>query len=152
MTEILQLNWPQYREAIEKIRHDVFIDEQNVPAELEWDHLDPGATHFLILDTSNPNTPDKDTPIAYARLLPEGKLTRMAVARKMRHKGFGKQLVLKALEKCQQVELTEIHLDAQIAAIEFYRKLGFIEVGDEFMDAGIKHIHMTRSTKLLINE
>lgn len=138
--KIIESIWPANQGAIRLIRQTVFIEEQNVPDNLEWDDLDSTAIHLCIFSEHS----NKEL-IAYARLLPEGKLTRMAVAKEHRAKGYGAALVQYAIAKSIQLELTKIKLDAQIPAVPFYQKLGFLTHGDEFWDAGIKHIHMFKS-------
>ena len=80
--------------------------------------------------------------IGTARLLPDGKVGRMAVLREWRGKGVGRALLLRLVEEGKKQHLQQLALHAQVYADEFYRKFGFEIVGDKFMEAGIPHVKM----------
>lgn len=128
-------NWPEDRTAISEIRHVVFIKEQRVPEELEWDGQDDEALHLIAEDT-------RGNAIATARMLPDGHIGRVAVAVSWRNRGVGRALMQQLLKIARQRGYRRVFLDAQVEAIDFYRQLGFIAEGDIFMDAGIPHRHM----------
>ncbi len=136
---VINLSWAAHQLAIAKIRRDVFIVEQGVPEELEWDEYDQSASHFGVIDSVN-----HEDLIAYGRLLPTGKLTRMAVALSHRRHGHGSALVNHALSLAKSRALLDVHLDAQLTAMPFYRKLGFKAFGNPFWDAGIEHMAMKK--------
>ena len=124
-------SWPNDIDDIKTIRTVVFIEEQHVPAELEWDGLDEQCTHFIAcIDTKC---------VATARLKPDGQLGRMAVLKDFRQLGIGSQLLITALEYAKKSGFERIYLHAQTQVIDFYRQFGFITEGKEFMDAGIPH-------------
>ncbi len=129
------------RKAAMEIRFAVFVDEQNVPAELEPDAYDADAVHLLLCDG--------DTAIGTARLVDKGdgvvKIGRVAVHKEHRGHGHGDRLMRFALEVARQHGFTGAMLDAQTYAIPFYERLGFVAEGPEFDDAGIPHRRMTRS-------
>lgn len=134
-SQIKRVSWGEARKELEYIRREVFVLEQKVPEEDEWDDRDLGAIHFLAITDGE--------PVGTARLLPEGKITRMAVLRGHRRRGIGAALLREVLALASQLGLTQVFLDAQIAALGFYRKYGFTPVGHEFLDAGIQHQQMT---------
>jgi predicted GNAT family N-acyltransferase len=119
------------------IRRQVFIVEQHVPEELEYDGLDAGATHYLCsLD---------GRAIGTARVrCTDGtaKIERVAVLADHRRDGVGRHLMEVVLSDLRHQEVTTIALASQTYAQDFYRGLGFVPVGDEFEDAGIPHISM----------
>ena len=136
---ITVVDWHQQREALQAIRKTVFIDEQQVPKELEWDGLDADCTQFLARFNSK--------PVATARLTPQGQIGRMAVLRQYRGNGVGSRLLNAVLEQARRAGHDEVFLHAQVSVIEFYEKHGFTAEGDIFIDAGIEHRTMRLSLK-----
>ena len=133
--QILVLDWAQAKERARAVREAVFVIEQNVPIELEWDEWDGRCEHALALD-------EKGTPVGTARLLPDGHLGRMAVLASCRGAGIGRALAQALLQRAVERGMPRIVLHAQIHAAGFYRKLGFSEFGEPFDEAGIPHIAM----------
>jgi len=144
--------WREDSKAIMQIRYEVFVQEQNVPPDLESDDFD-AISWYVLAETHKINdeaTNDKPgTAIACARLQPNGKITRMAVLKPWRRRGVGRQILQKLLEIADDNNLQDIYLHAQLSAADLYRKSGFIETGNQFEEAGIKHIKMTRDSQLL---
>ncbi|MFP3873780.1 MAG: GNAT family N-acetyltransferase [Thiohalophilus sp.] len=132
---LARVNFAGARPAIEAIRRQVFIEEQQVPEELEWDGLDDQAIHLLV-------TVADDTPIATARLLPDGHIGRMAVLPGWRGQGVGTAMLRRLLELARAQHLPRVFLNAQVSAEGFYAKAGFHSEGEIFMDAGIPHKRM----------
>lgn len=125
--------------AMKSIREQVFILEQNVPVELEWDDLDAQCIHCLVFNA------DK-TPIATARIHNENTLAhigRMAVLKPYRQQGVATSMLSSLLEQARLNGVKTVVLNAQTTAIGFYQRAGFVAVGDEFDDAGIPHYKMT---------
>lgn len=124
-----------------EIRQKVFIEEQNVPRELEWDEIDKIAIHFIFyLDK---------IPMGTARFFEKDGIWyigRMAILKEYRGKGFGKFIMKKMLNFAKHRKVNKIVIHAQIAVIEFYKKFGFVETNDEFLEAGIKHRKMVYQT------
>ncbi|HRO28364.1 MAG TPA: GNAT family N-acetyltransferase [Luteimonas sp.] len=114
------------------MREIVFVQEQQVPPELEIDDLDPRCRHVLARDEAG-------LAIGTARLSPEGKIGRMAVLRDQRGRGVGSALLHALLRLAREDGLDRVHLHAQADAIAFYRDHGFTPVGERFMEAGIEH-------------
>jgi len=139
--EIIVLDWDQARDRARAVRESVFVIEQKVPLELEWDEWDARSEHALALD-------EKGIPVGTARLLPDGHLGRMAVLESFRGAGIGRAMALALLQRARQRGMPRIVLHAQIHASGFYRKLGFSEFGEPFDEAGIPHIAMSQELKL----
>ncbi|MDP1716437.1 MAG: GNAT family N-acetyltransferase, partial [Burkholderiales bacterium] len=91
------------------MRSTVFIDEQNVPEALEWDDQDEKSRHVLALSVHG-------EPIGTGRLLPDGRIGRMAVLREWRGKGVGSAILQALLELARQDGLRTIRLNAQTHA------------------------------------
>ncbi len=126
------------------IRETVFVQEQNVPPEDEWDGIDDHCMHVLAQDGQQ--------PAATVRILPKGntgKIQRVAVMASHRGTGLGKDVMIAALKICQAKGFDQAVLDSQIYAIPFYEKLEFVAEGPEFDDAGIPHRKMTLTFEAL---
>lgn len=122
--------------ALREVRNLVFVVEQQIPPEVEFDEFDGQCHHFLARDLQG-------QPIGTGRLSPEGKLGRLAVVREWRHQGVGQSLVRIMIEKARQLGLTTMTASAQLAVLDFYTKLGFTPVGAVFTEAGIPHQTVT---------
>jgi len=122
------------------IRSIVFIEEQNVPVDLEIDHHDSSdAIHFLGKVEGQPLAASRVCVINAI-----AKIQRVAVLKPGRGKGYGRDIMNAMITMIRQEKLSDtIALDAQTHALEFYRSFGFETKGDEFDDAGIPHIYMT---------
>jgi predicted GNAT family N-acyltransferase len=128
-------SWKNDSEAVRAIRERVFICEQGVPAELEWDELDDTCLHLLATDHAG-------NPVGTLRLSPEGKIGRMAVLKEWRGKGIGRGLMKRLIGEARSMQMEQVALHAQTQATGFYQKFGFMAVGEEFMEAGIPHVRM----------
>ena len=124
------------------VRETVFILEQKVPEEEEWDALDPKSHHVLARD-------ERGRPIGTGRLTPEHKIGRMAVLPEWRGKGVGDALLVALLDKARSLGWTEVKLNAQCSAEAFYARHGFTPYGERFMEAGIEHQAMRRDIEPL---
>lgn len=124
-------------DALHAVRSKVFIDEQQVPAELERDTADAAGWHVLA-------RADDGTPIGTGRLTPHGTLGRMAVLREWRGRGVGDALLAGLLGQARVLGWREVRLNAQADAIDFYARHGFVPVGERFEEAGIEHQAMHR--------
>ena len=119
------------------IRYEVFIDEQNVPEELEIDGLDGEAKHVLAFVD--------EVPIGTGRILSDGHIGRVAVLKKYRGQGSGKLIMKELIKWAQDMNLEKVWLSSQWHAHSFYLDLGFVCVGEIYKEAGIDHIKMFRS-------
>lgn len=125
--------------SIRQIRTRVFIEEQAVDPELDFDGLDKSAIHVLVrLDGQ---------PVATGRMLEDGHIGRIAVLKNYRGRGVGSKIVMCLIEEAKSRGYNRIYLGAQTHALGFYSGLGFTPYGDEFIDAGIMHRSMERILK-----
>ena len=127
--------WPQDQAALRQVREMVFVREQKVPPELEWDGRDEQCLHMLAEDRDG-------NPIGTGRLLPDGHIGRMAVLREWRGRGVGSALLRALMEEGRKRGFETMILAAQVQAMPFYEKAGFVAEGDVFDDAGIPHRNM----------
>jgi predicted GNAT family N-acyltransferase len=119
------------------IRLRVFVREQGVPEEIEWDDDDRRAIHFLALVSGK--------AVGTARLVMRrggAKIGRMAVLKSYRRKGIGKKLLKRSIETANRQGAQHIYLHAQVPVIGFYETRGFRCVGPVFKEAGISHRKM----------
>lgn len=127
----------EHEECIRSIRETVFIDEQAVPAELEYDGLDASAVHALVSVNG--------TAVGTGRILSDGHIGRIAVLSDFRGQGLGTKIVLSLIDEATKNGSKRVFLGAQKQAIDFYTKLGFTPFGEEFLEAGIVHLSMERA-------
>jgi len=135
-------SWDELGQQMRALREQVFVLEQKIPADLEWDEADASAIHALAVNRFG-------MPLATGRLLEHvpgvAKIGRMAVAQTMRGSRVGRS-VLDALMKAARGRGDhEVVLHAQLSAAPFYARAGFSERGPVFVEAGIPHVEMVRS-------
>ncbi|MGU3312917.1 GNAT family N-acetyltransferase [Acinetobacter sp. M5A5_2a] len=135
MYKIITGGWEQLEKDAKLIREQVFIQEQGIAPEDEWDDLDATVLHFIVYD--------REQPIATARLLPQHSVGRVAVLMPYRKQGIGKILMEHIIEYARQQNLPYLKLSAQTYVTAFYEALGFVVQGEEYLDCGIPHIDMT---------
>ena len=129
-------HWPSDTEVILALRTAVFVDEQRVPPEDEIDGRDPDSLH-VVAETH------AGTVIGTGRLLPEGRIGRMAVASDWRGRGVGRLLLRALIEEARARGIERVTLHAQVTAIGFYERSGFAAHGPVCDDAGIAHRAMS---------
>lgn len=117
---------------LRRVRETVFVVEQKVPLELEWDAVDPVCQHVIARDGEN-------RPIGTGRLSPQHKIGRLAVLPEWRGRGVGEALLSALIDAARVQRWSEVELHAQVDAIGFYLKHGFEPIGEEFDEAGIRH-------------
>lgn len=130
--EVRAVNWNMSREKLRAVRRSVFIDEQHVPEELEWDDADDRAYHVLATD-------EEGVPIGTGRLQLDGQIGRMAVVREWRRRGVGGAILKTLVDLAGKEGCSVVRLHAQMHALEFYARHGFTAIGSEFDEAGIRH-------------
>lgn len=128
--------WSDDHEQLRQVREDVFVREQRVALELEWDGMDEAACHVLAEAAG--------VPIGTGRLLPDGHIGRMAVVASWRGQGVGDALLRELLEIAAERGIREIVLHAQTHARGFYERHGFQAQGGPFLEAGIAHVRMIK--------
>jgi predicted GNAT family N-acyltransferase len=133
-------DWKRDKDTLRALRETVFIVEQGVPREIEWDDCDEDALH--VLGRLN------DTPVACGRLLASGKIARMAVLAEHRGHGYGAALLEALVTAARERGLSHVYLHAQQHAAAFYARAGFETEGEPFEEAGIAHVAMRRHTGL----
>ncbi len=123
------------------VRTEVFVQEQAIPMDMEWDEADATALHAVIRNRL-------DQSLATGRLLKHapgvGRIGRMAVIRVMRGTNLGRQVLQALLDAAWSRGDREVLLHAQRSAAGFYARLGFAARGPEFDEAGIPHVEMFR--------
>ena len=130
-------DWATTGSAIRAIRETVFIHEQGVPVELEWDGLDLSCANVLAWN-------DRGEAIGTARMHQNGTIGRMAVLKDWRGRGVGRALLQTLLDLAVRQGLPRVTLSAQTHALGFYERAGFHVVGEPFIDAGIPHRKMVK--------
>jgi len=129
-------DWNVDRAALRAVREQVFVREQAVPLELEWDEFDPLCQHVVAEDAGK--------AIGTGRLLPDGHIGRMAVLESWRRQGVGSALLEALLRLAHDRGIRRVRLSAQSRAVGFYQRHGFVAEGQEFIEAGIAHRAMWR--------
>lgn len=133
--------WAQLGEAAREVRTEVFLREQQIPVELEWDNDDATALHAVAFNRLG-------MPVATGRLLQHApqaaRIGRMAVTRVLRGGGLGRELLQALMQAAAQRGDRELMLHAQRSAEGFYAQQGFVVRGQPFDEAGIPHIEMFR--------
>ena len=139
------------REAIFAVRMKVFVEEQKVPPEEELDSYDVAALQFLIGAqrlSSGGRTTEEFMIAGTARLIDKGdgtgKIGRVAVLKEFRGKGLGAKLMRFIEVEAAGRGFQRLILEAQVSAVPFYEKLGYIAEGEVFLDANIEHRLMTK--------
>jgi predicted GNAT family N-acyltransferase len=140
MTDVRLAESTAEREDALAVRHAVFVEEQGVDEDLEYDEHDADAVHFVAYDDGE--------PVGAARLreLADGlaKVERVAVLEARRGEGIGRALMTVLEERAQESGIDELKLHSQSHAAEFYRDLDYEQRGKEFEEAGIPHVEMRK--------
>ncbi len=130
------VSWHDGEPLLRAIREAVFMREQNVPEELEWDGMDGDCRHVLALSLNG-------DAIGCGRMLPNGHIGRIAVLPQWRGQKVGTAMMEALLDEARSRGYRQVDVDAQTQAVPFYFHFGFVSHGKEFMDAGIPHVKMT---------
>ena len=131
-------DWARAEAQVMPVRMAVFVVEQGVPEDIERDAFDAVSRHAIARDEAG-------AVVATGRLLPDGHIGRMAVAASLRGKGVGGVVLEALVAEAARTGLAKVALNAQVHALAFYRRHGFAEYGDVFMEAGIPHRAMRRT-------
>ncbi len=138
MTEsciVRRAHWRDDELPIRRIREAVFVREQSVPLELEWDGKDPEYVQLLAYSPGG-------EAIGTARMSPSGHIGRMAVLAGWRRNGVGSAMLTTLLTIAREEGLSGVYLNAQTSALDFYIHHGFLAEGEVFLEAGIPHRRM----------
>jgi predicted GNAT family N-acyltransferase len=141
MVQVHVGSWHDFQKHASPLRTEVFVHEQKVPAELEWDHADNTALHAVALNRMG-------MPLATGRLLQHApgvaRIGRMAVKKQMRGSDLGHRVLQALMNAAKDRGDTQVVLHAQCSAEGFYKRSGFRPHGAVFEEAGIAHIEMVR--------
>ncbi|MDY7537316.1 GNAT family N-acetyltransferase [Undibacterium sp. RTI2.1] len=129
-------SWAELQKEAQAIRYDVFVIEQNIPVELEWDEMDAQCLHAVAYDAQG-------TAVGTGRLLPDGHIGRMAVRSAARGLGVGAAILQSLMQQARNRGDKAVKLNAQTSAEPFYARNGYSREGDVFEEAGIPHISMS---------
>lgn len=132
-----RVDYAVHAAALHAVREAVFVHEQHVPADLERDAFDATGWHVLARDAEG-------APIGAGRLTTRQTLGRMAVLPGWRSRGVGEAMLAALVAQAVDLGWPELSLHAQVAAIEFYARNGFVPRGPRFIEAGIDHQDMHR--------
>lgn len=141
MVEIRTGDWASLGADAAKVRTAVFVQEQGIPMEMEWDEADNTAVHAVAYNGLGQG-------IATGRLVRQadgvGKIGRLAVHRTLRSSHFGQGILNALMDVARERGDREVMLHAQQSAEGFYRRLGFVPRGEPFEEVGIPHLEMIK--------
>lgn len=133
------INTDETLKAAFSIRKEVFVQEQHVPLEIEIDEFEDEATHFICSDG------EKYVGVGRLRFVDNyGKLERICVLKEARGNHYGKELIAAMEKEITNQGMTEARLHAQTQVASLYESVGYKVVSEEFMDANIPHVAMTK--------
>jgi predicted GNAT family N-acyltransferase len=139
MTYIEIGDWPLMQYAAQEVRTAVFVQEQGIAPEDEWDEHDVTSLHAVLFDVNG-------QALGNARLLQPAanvaKVGRMAVLSDVRGRGYGARLLQALLLEARRRGNKEVRLSAQRTAEGFYDSHGFKVTGEPFVEVGIPHVEM----------
>jgi len=131
------MTWEQAQPVAGPLRFAIFVGEQNVPAGIELDDMDANCMHAIAFDVDG-------KAIGTGRLLPDGHIGRMAVAKEWRRRGIGAEILQALIAEARKRGHAEVMVSAQLQAAEFYREQGFAAEGKVYPEAGILHQKMCK--------
>ena len=142
MLQVQVGRWDELGREAQAIRTAVFVDEQKIPADLEWDSADADCVHAVARNHFG-------LALGTGRLLPHvpgvAKIGRMAVLSSVRGSGVGRAVLEALMQRARERGEHEVLLHAQSSAAAFYTRAGFVTRGAPFEEAGIPHIEMVRA-------
>lgn len=132
---VREVLWKEDAGRLRLVRYRVFVEEQGVAEEEEWDGMDEECRHLVAEDAEG-------RPIGTARLTPDGRVGRMAVLQQWRRRGVGSALLEAAVGLAGRLGFRTLSAHAQVQAAGFYARRGFRAQGEIFLEAGIPHRKM----------
>ncbi len=129
------VDWRDASPILTRIRTTVFVGEQGVPPGIEIDGRDPECVHAIAEDASG-------EAVGTGRLMPDGRIGRMAVLATWRGRGVGAALLDLLVTEARRRGFAEVYLHSQVHAKDFYARHGFTTEGEEYLEAGIPHVGM----------
>ena len=133
---IARLAGPDDMPAVFALRHEVFVIGQDVPEELERDELDAVSDHAVAIVDG--------TVVGTGRLLPDGTVGRMAVSDGVRGQGIGAAVLAVLEDRARERGLPAVELHAQVHALGFYERYGYVPFTEVYLEAGIEHRSMRK--------
>ncbi len=127
-------DWTELGRLASDVRTTVFVNEQGIPAEHEWDDWDASSLHCVVFDG--------ERPVGTGRLLPDGHIGRMAVLAEFRRRGIGDAVLRTLIDAARARGDSRVELSAQSYVVDFYRRHGFAAVGAPYDEVGIAHQKM----------
>lgn len=127
-------DWTTLAKQCRRVREAVFVEEQEIPLELEYDGLDPDCEHVVATAGT--------LAVGTGRLLPDAHIGRVAVLRSHRGQGIGRLMMQALIDRARAIGHPAVALSAQHSAVDFYLNLGFTITGGAYLDAGIEHFPM----------
>jgi predicted GNAT family N-acyltransferase len=137
---VRRVEWAAASQQLREVRTSVFVVEQRIPENLEWDDMDAHCIHVLAIAADG-------SAIGTGRLLPDGHIGRMAVLRPWRGKGVGAALLRELLAAASEQGHAGVELSAQTHAIGFYQRFGFEVSSEEYPEVDIPH----RAMRLMLD-
>jgi predicted GNAT family N-acyltransferase len=131
--ELVLSDWFSDRDQLQAIRRKVFIIEQKIPEAEEFDDADENSSHVLALS-------EKRDAVGTGRIEATGKIARLAVVAEYRGRGVGTAILERLIEEARNRGYERVFLHAQIQALGFYKKFGFVSDEKVFTEAGIPHV------------
>lgn len=131
-------SWQEHKQSLTDVRCQVFVVELQIPEALELDEHDPHCHHVLVSELHG-------RPVGAGRIKADGHIGRMAVLKDCRGQGVGAAMLTALLAYAGEQGYTRVFLHAQINAVPFYTRFGFVASGEPFIDAGILHRRMVKS-------
>ena len=135
---VREADWQTDADSLRAIRHQVFVVEQGVPADLEFEGDHNQHRHVIAVNVQG-------GPAGTARLSADGKIGRMAVLKNARRRGVGSAMLDKLIAIARSEGLQTVNLSSQLQALPFYQRHDFVMSGATFIEAGIEHVRMIRS-------
>ncbi len=141
MITVKTVETPEELKQIFSIREEVFVKEQKVASEEEYDEFEESSIHFIAKD-------EQGNPCGTARwrFTDNGiKLERFAVLKSARGKGAGQALVRAVLDNIKEkpeAKGKKLYMHAQLPAVSLYSRFGFEKVGEQFEECNIMHYQM----------
>ena len=129
------VSWQDGEPLLRAVRQAVFVEEQGIPPELEWDGKDAASRHVLVLS-------EQGKAIGCGRITPTAQIGRIAVLAEWRGQKIGTAILEALLDYAHSQRYPMLELNSQTRTVPLYRRFDFAEVGEVFMDANIPHIKM----------
>ncbi|MGB1197991.1 MAG: GNAT family N-acetyltransferase [Thalassotalea sp.] len=133
---VSRVKWEQAAPLLKNIREKVFVCERRIPKNVEFDRRDRHAIHILVCDDHS------QEPIATARILPTGEVSRIAVIQSFRKHKIDRLIIKELLAIAGDLNLDEAFIYSPLDAVQYFTKHNFTPAGAVFMEAGMPRQRM----------